>query len=181
MDENETEGISERAVGEYEGVFWMKGGSEPCEVDENQDGFATGNGTLVTSMSDDDEAGGRETDTCQLDPAIGRPQETAFTHFINRFRNMDQEEKMAACFFFVISSFLLLSIPDLVLHSLDVVIGGDPEWYGMFQWLQRFTQPLFCVIFAINPFIYYFMCSYFRTYVRAVLARLRLIPTNSIT
>ena len=98
-----------------------------------------------------------------------------------RFRNMDQEEKMAACFFFVISSFLLLSIPDLVLHSLDVVIGGDPEWYGMFQWLQRFTQPLFCVIFAINPFIYYFMCSYFRTYVRAVLARLRLIPTNSIT
>ncbi|XP_075239528.1 uncharacterized protein LOC142335075 isoform X2 [Convolutriloba macropyga] len=91
--------------------------------------------------------------------------------FSTRIRGLDHEGKMAACFFLIGSAFLILTIPDLILHLLDSMLDEtNQKWVSNFVWMQTVTQTLFCINFSVNPLIYYHVNGFFRTKVRYLLS-----------
>ena len=80
-----------------------------------------------------------------------------------RFSNLNYEKKLTVLFICVGVAFTLLTIPDVILQTMDTLHSETDSWRATFNTLQPILQTVFCCNFTINPFIYYTMNSYFRT------------------
>ncbi|XP_063713758.1 uncharacterized protein LOC134841654 [Symsagittifera roscoffensis] len=87
----------------------------------------------------------------------------AARNLINRFSNLNYEKKLTVLFICVGVAFTLLTIPDVILQTMDTLHSETDSWRATFNTLQPILQTVFCCNFTINPFIYYTMNSYFRT------------------
>ncbi len=75
---------------------------------------------------------------------------------------MNYEKKLTVLFISVGCVFLLLTIPDVILQTADILHAESEQWAHTFESVHKFCQSFFLLNFTINPIIYYIMNSYFR-------------------